>query len=491
MYTCRTISDNVWDINVHVNRTLFIYNPIYKYIYISDKVRFTCITDIVRLTRKPDKVLFTHITDFTYNGQKTLVPSGPIYARFTVLLLNKQLVHVILRDVWLLFCSFAAFFSVPCSVPRSAINLVCTTGMPSEPLGPLFCSRPPRSSSVGGSGSSSRQRGDSSGSPSQGGTTMTKKPSKLKKVSSHEQAQLASYGPLSSKPAAAADSFGTYPVSRALTAASGQHSLTEAYRISASNRGDISGGNPLVFILKPPKSVTSGFPAGDSPFPVALSRWPPPEVSPCMSPCRVSPWGLATPWLNPSPSLLSEGPPHTCERDGRGLWAGWAGTLAAYPFPAPPPPGFGQVVLPDFASLLRSVSSVLVELSPGGSQADPGQKYLRQTQFLAYLRDTSPPSRLSLGTPSQPSAVGTRLDRLAPRCLPAGVCWNTTQLSPLSWVILHPRLIGSHLTTASTPDCCPGRVLEVMPFLGAGQPSRIGIGPETHGSPGTLGLLSP
>jgi hypothetical protein len=42
----------------------------------------SCKTDIVRLTRKP--VRFTHITDFAYNGQKTLVPSGPIYARFTV-----------------------------------------------------------------------------------------------------------------------------------------------------------------------------------------------------------------------------------------------------------------------------------------------------------------------------------------------------------------------------------------------------------------------
>jgi hypothetical protein len=52
--------DNVWDINVHVNRTLFIYNPIYKYIYISDKVRFTCITDIVRLTRKPDSPVYAY-----------------------------------------------------------------------------------------------------------------------------------------------------------------------------------------------------------------------------------------------------------------------------------------------------------------------------------------------------------------------------------------------------------------------------------------------
>jgi hypothetical protein len=98
--------------------------------------------------------------------------------------------------------------------------------------GHCFAVDPPRSSFVGGSGSSSRQRGESYGSPSQGGTTMTKKPSKPKKVKSQDKLSSSS-GPLSSKPAAAADSFGTYPVSRVLIAASDQHSLAAADRISA------------------------------------------------------------------------------------------------------------------------------------------------------------------------------------------------------------------------------------------------------------------
>ena len=39
------------------------------------KVRFMSITDKVRYTRN---------TDFVYNGQKMLVPTGSLYARFTV-----------------------------------------------------------------------------------------------------------------------------------------------------------------------------------------------------------------------------------------------------------------------------------------------------------------------------------------------------------------------------------------------------------------------
>jgi hypothetical protein len=48
------------------------------------------------------------------------------------------------------------------------------------------------------------------------------------------------------------------------------------------------------------------------------------------------------------------------------------GTSAARHFPAPPPPGFGQVVLPDFASLLLSVSPGLVDPTPVASQAGTG-----------------------------------------------------------------------------------------------------------------------
>jgi hypothetical protein len=94
------------------------------------------------------------------------------------------------------------------------------------------------------------------------------KSSKPKKAKPQDKLS-SSFGPLASKPAAAADPFGTYPVSRTLITAPGQLSVAAADRISASNRGEISGGNPLVSILKPPMTVASGFPAGDSPFPGA------------------------------------------------------------------------------------------------------------------------------------------------------------------------------------------------------------------------------
>ena len=42
------------------------------------------ITDKVRYIRITDKVRYTRNTDFVYNGQKTLVPTGTLYARFTV-----------------------------------------------------------------------------------------------------------------------------------------------------------------------------------------------------------------------------------------------------------------------------------------------------------------------------------------------------------------------------------------------------------------------
>jgi hypothetical protein len=111
-------------------------------------------------------------------------------------------------------------------------------------------------------------------------------------------------------------------------------------------------------------------------------------LSPCASPCRVSPWGLSVDALAqsiPDPPLGvsslarvrgmggGEGffiPPGS--RAPRPVSRGSPGTLAAHPFPAPPPPGFGQVELPDFASLLCCVSPALVEPSPGGSQAGTG-----------------------------------------------------------------------------------------------------------------------
>jgi hypothetical protein len=234
---------------------------------------------------------------------------------------------------------------VPGPVPQSAINLVLQTGMPCH-RGHCFAVDPPQSSSAGGSGSSSRQRGESSGSPSQGGTTATKKSSKPKNAKPQDKLSSSS-GPLASKPAAAADPFGTYPVSRTLITAPGQPSLAAADRISASNRGEISGGNPLDSILKPPKPVTSGFPAGDSPFPVASKPISFEVASPRGEPLRVTVSGVPS----GTGDALAQSIPDP---------------------PAPLPPGFRQVVLPDFASLLCSVSPVLVELSPGGSQAGTG-----------------------------------------------------------------------------------------------------------------------
>jgi hypothetical protein len=119
-------------------------------------------------------------------------------------------------------------------------------------------------------------------------------------------------------------------------------------------------------------------------------------------------------------------------------------TSAAHPFPAAPAQGFWQVVLPAFASILRSVSRSLVEPTPRG--------------LPDWNRD---------------------------RSVFGGVFCT---LHPSFWCAseTRPRPAGC---PSSTPDCRPGRVLrlslEVMPFLGTGQSSRTGIGPETHGSPGT------
>ena len=52
---------------------------------ITDKVRYVRITDKVQYIRITDKVRYTRNTDFVYNGHKTLVPTGTLYARFTVI----------------------------------------------------------------------------------------------------------------------------------------------------------------------------------------------------------------------------------------------------------------------------------------------------------------------------------------------------------------------------------------------------------------------
>ena len=48
------------------------------------------ITDKVRYIRITDKVRYTRNTDFVYNGQKTLVPTGTLYARSTVFTTNAK-----------------------------------------------------------------------------------------------------------------------------------------------------------------------------------------------------------------------------------------------------------------------------------------------------------------------------------------------------------------------------------------------------------------
>ena len=64
---------------------LRVYRTVYG-IHIPDKVLFMSITDKVglRYIRITDKVRYTRNTDFVYNGQETLVPTGTLYARFTV-----------------------------------------------------------------------------------------------------------------------------------------------------------------------------------------------------------------------------------------------------------------------------------------------------------------------------------------------------------------------------------------------------------------------
>jgi hypothetical protein len=96
-----------------------------------------------------------------------------------------------------------------------------------------------------------------------------------------------------------------------LITAPGQLSLAAADRISASNRGEISGGNPLVSILKPSKAVTSGFQAGDSPFPGVSKPISFEVASPRGEPLRVAvsgvPSGTGDAPAQPIPDLPSGG----------------------------------------------------------------------------------------------------------------------------------------------------------------------------------------
>ena len=81
---------------------LRVYRTVYG-IHIPDKVRFMSITDKVRYIRITDKVRYTCNTDFVYNGQKTLVPTGTLYARFTVYRKyqsNVLNVPLICRNIW-------------------------------------------------------------------------------------------------------------------------------------------------------------------------------------------------------------------------------------------------------------------------------------------------------------------------------------------------------------------------------------------------------
>jgi hypothetical protein len=191
-----------------------------------------------------------------------------------------------------------------------------------------------------------------------------------------------------------------------------------------------------------------------------------PEVSPCASLCRVSlPWGLAAPWLSPSPAPPREGPRWH-------LWVGWAGvncpsppwlpgvlylvspsstgTLAAHPFPAPPPPGFGQVVLPAFDSLLRSMSPSLVEPTPGGSQAGTGPEVSSVRSFVpsAPLSGVPPrpvPAQQAVPRDTVPTVTGwdqagqagpqvpTRRWRPRPPPLARGSLWIRRKLKVLSF----------------------------------------------------------
>ena len=73
---------------------LRVYRTLYG-IHIPDKVLFMSITDKVRYIRITDKVRYTRNTDFVYNGHKTLVPTGTLYARFTVYIFSAVFVDLV------------------------------------------------------------------------------------------------------------------------------------------------------------------------------------------------------------------------------------------------------------------------------------------------------------------------------------------------------------------------------------------------------------
>ena len=46
-----------------------------------------------------DEVRYTRNTDFVYNGQKTLVPTGTLYARFTIYIYIYIYIYINKKDV--------------------------------------------------------------------------------------------------------------------------------------------------------------------------------------------------------------------------------------------------------------------------------------------------------------------------------------------------------------------------------------------------------
>jgi hypothetical protein len=291
------------------------------------------------------------------------------------------------------FLQPCCFFCGARPVPRSAINLVYKTVMPSEPVGPMLRSWPPRSSSVGGSGSSLRQGGQISGSPSRGGTNLTKKPLKPKKVMTHDK-HSSSSGPL---PRSLLPRLIRSGPIRSLELRSPPLASTRWWhqtRFPPLTEVGFPGGIPWFLSWNHQSAKPLGFRPGIPHFLGRLSpprsRWLPLRWAParrCVG-CPLGDWRCPGS-THPDPPSGGPSLTHVSGMGGGKLLFTplAAGTLADHPFPAPSPPGFGQVVLPDFASLLCSVSPDLVEPSPGAPRWEPGQKCLRQPQFLVCLKD--------------------------------------------------------------------------------------------------------